>query len=380
MDFELSSETISVRDVVSDFLKKEVDPIVQQIERDPTLIRQLFLKLGKLGVLGISAPEEYGGSGLDYLTFGVVVQELAYHSASLALSFGGHSNLVLDNISRNGTEDQKEKFARKLISGEWVGSLCLTEPGAGSDAIGEMSTKYTSQDGRYTVNGSKMFITNAPIADIFLVYARNGPEYSAFILTRDDGVEISESIEKMGMRGSPTGEVILRDISVGSDRILGEEGKGKSIIYGGLNSERATMAFLPLGIAQRAMDEAVVYAKNRKQFGRSIADFELIQEKIAYMFTRLEAARLLAYKAVIMAHSKLSDPAYAASSIMLASETAIQIARDAVQIFGGYGYTTDFPVERLLRDSVIGEIAAGTTEIRKIVIARSVIEAYNNRV
>jgi len=379
MDFELSSETISVRDVVSDFLKKEVDPIVQQIERDPTLIRQLFLKLGKLGVLGISAPEEYGGSGLDYLTFGVVVQELAYHSASLALSFGGHSNLVLDNISRNGTEDQKEKFARKLISGEWVGSLCLTEPGAGSDAIGGMSTKYTSQDGRYTVNGSKMFITNAPIADIFLVYARNGPEYSAFILTRDDGVETSESIEKMGMRGSPTGEVILRDISVGGDRILGEEGKGKSIIYGGLNSERATMAFLPLGIAQRAMDEAVVYAKNRKQFGRSIADFELIQEKIAYMFTRLEAARLLAYKAVIMAHSKLSDPAYAASSIMLASETAIQIARDAVQIFGGYGYTTDFPVERLLRDSVIGEIAAGTTEIRKIVIARSVIEAYNNR-
>jgi len=379
MDFDLPSDTISIKDVVSEFSKKEIDPIVQQIEKDPMLLKQLFRKLGKLGVLGISVPVEYGGSGLDYLTFGIVLEELAYHSASLALSYGAHSNLVLDNISRNGTEDQKEKFTRKLISGEWIGSLCLTEPEAGSDAIGSMSTNYSFKDGRYTISGSKIFITNAPIADLFLVYARNGSEYSAFILTRDDGVKTSKPMDKMGMRGSPTGEVILNNITVGSDRLLGEEGKGKNIIYDGLNSERATLAFLPLGIARRAMDEAVIYAKTRKQFGRQIADFELIQEKIAYMFTRLEAARLLAYKSVVITQKKFSDPSYAAASIMLASETAIRIARDAVQIFGGYGYITDFPVERLLRDSLIGEIGAGTTEIRKIVIARSVVESYNNR-
>ncbi len=379
MDFNLSSDTLSIKDMTRDFCCKEIDTVVSKIESDPSFTGEVLKKLGQLGLLGITVPVEYGGSGLDYLTFGVVVEELAYHSASIALSFGGHSNLVLDNICRNGANEQKEVFCKKLVSGEWIGSLCLTEPGAGSDAIGSMSTNYIKKDNKYVINGSKTFITNAPIADVFLVYARNGSGYSTFILKRDDGVVTSKPIDKMGMRGSPTGEVIIDGVEIGSDRILGEEGKGKQIIYGGLNSERATMAFLPLGIARRAMDEAIIYAKKRKQFGKPIADFELIQEKIAYMFTKLEAAKLLAYKAVIMSQSKLSDPAYAASSIMLASETAIQIARDAVQIFGGYGYTTDFPVERLLRDSVIGEIAAGTTEIRKIVIARAVTESYNDR-
>lgn len=376
MDFTLSSDQSSIKEIVEEFTKREIEPNAEKIEKEPTMVKDILSKMGKLGLLGITIPEKFGGSGLDYLTFGVIVEEIAYHSASLALSYGGHSNLVLDNIYRNSTEEQREEFTRKLAQGEWIGSLCLTEPGAGSDAIGGMTTSYRKAGNRFIINGSKMFITNAPIADVFLVYARESSNYSAFILKREDGVETPGSIDKMGMRGSPTGEVVFHDIEIGKDRLLGGEGGGKKVIYQGLNAERATMAFLPIGIARRAMDEAVTYAKKRKQFGKPISEYQLIQEKIAYMFTRLEAARLLAYKAVILAQDKVSDPKYAAASIMLASETAIKIAKDAVQIFGGYGYTTDFPVERLLRDSVIGEIAAGTTEIRKLVIARSVIESY----
>ncbi|MCW6169158.1 MAG: acyl-CoA dehydrogenase family protein [Thermoplasmatales archaeon] len=378
MDFNLPNDVFSIKELTEEFSKREIEPNAKKIEKEPTMVKDILTKMGKFGLLGITIPEKFGGAGLDYLTFGVIVEEIAYHSASLALSYGGHSNLVLDNIYRNGTEGQREEFARKLALGEWIGSLCLTEPGAGSDAIGGMTTSYRKTGNRFIINGSKMFITNAPIADVFLVYARESSNYSAFILRREDGVQTPGLIDKMGMRGSPTGEVVFRDVEVDRDRILGEEGGGKRVIYEGLNAERATMAFLPLGIARRAMDEAVVYAKKRKQFGKPISDYQLIQEKIAYMFTRLEAAKLLAYKAIILAQDKVSDPKYAAASIMLASETAIQIAKDAVQILGGYGYTTDFPVERLLRDSVIGEIAAGTTEIRKLVIARSVIESYKD--
>lgn len=374
MDFNLPENTRAIRDLVREFSQKKIEPIAAKIDRDDEFPVQIFREMGKLGLLGLTIAEEYGGAGLDYLTEGVALEEISYYSGSFGLSYGAHNNLVVDNIYRNANNEQKERYLPGLVSGERIGSLCLTEPGAGSDALGGMKTVYEMKGEGYEINGSKTFITNAPLADIFLVYARNGKSYSAFILERRDGVETPRKIKKLGMRGSPTGEVVFRNVHVGSERVLRGEGHGRSIIYNGLNAERAVLAFGPLGIARRALDEAISYSNQREQFGRKIGEFELIQEKLAYMFTRLEAARLLAYKAASLVTEKISDPSYAAASIMMASETATQIAKEALQIFGGYGYTEDYPLERLLRDAILYEIGAGTTEIRKIVIGKALLK------
>lgn len=374
MDFNLPENTRAIRDLVREFSQKKIEPIAAKIDRDDEFPVQIFREMGKLGLLGLTIAEEYGGAGLDYLTEGVALEEISYYSGSFGLSYGAHNNLVVDNIYRNANNEQKERYLPGLVSGERIGSLCLTEPGAGSDALGGMKTVYELKGGGYEINGSKTFITNAPLADIFLVYARNGKSYSAFILERRDGVETPRKIKKLGMRGSPTGEVVFRNVHVGGERVLKGEGHGRSIIYNGLNAERAVLAFGPLGIARRALDEAIGYSNQREQFGRKIGEFELIQEKLAYMFTRLEAARLLAYKAAFLVTEKISDPSYAAASIMMASETATQIAKEALQIFGGYGYTEDYPLERLLRDAILYEIGAGTTEIRKIVIGKALLK------
>ncbi|MEM0127932.1 MAG: acyl-CoA dehydrogenase family protein [Thermoplasmatales archaeon] len=374
MDFSLPDETLSIVELAREFCKKNIEPISSKMDREAYFPLEKFREMGKLGLLGLTAPEEYGGAGMNYLTEGAVLEEISYFSASLGLSYGAHCNLVIDNILRNGSSAQKEKYVPSLVSGSKIGSLCLTEPGSGSDALGSMKTKYTFEGGRYKINGSKTFITNAPLADVFIVYARNFDRYSSFILERGDGVETPREIKKMGMRGSPTGEVVMNNIEVGAERLLRGEGEGKEVVYGGLNAERAVLAFGSLGIARRALDEAISYSNQREQFGRKIGEFELIQEKIAYMFTKLEAARLLAFKAALISEKRVTDPSYPAASIMFASETATQIAKDAVQIFGGYGYTEDYPLERYLRDAILYEIGAGTTEIRKIVIARSVLK------
>lgn len=374
MDFNLPEETIAVRDLVMEFSKKNIEPIAARIDKEEFFPTKIFREMGRLGLLGLTVTEEYGGAGMNYLTEGVALEEISYYSGSFGLSYGAHNNLVVDNLFRNGNSEQKERYLPGLVSGERIGSLCLTEPGAGSDALGGMRTTYESRGEKYEINGSKTFITNAPVADVFLVYARNGKSYSAFILERNDGVETPKKISKLGMKGSPTGEVVFRNVIVGRERILKGEGQGRNIIYQGLNAERAVLAFGPLGIARRALDEAISYSNQREQFGKKIGEFELIQEKLAYMFTRLESARLLAYKAAIMVGEKISDPSYAAASIMMASETATQIAKEALQIFGGYGYTEDYPLERLLRDAILYEIGAGTTEIRKVVIARSLLK------
>ena len=374
MDFKLKDETIAIRDLIKEFSEKKIEPIAARIDREDQFPVEIFREMGKLGMLGLTIPEEYGGADLDYLAEGVAMEEISYYSGSFGLSYGAHNNLVADNISRNAGKEQKEKYLPGLVSGEKIGSLCLTEPGAGSDALGGMRTTYENKGDGYEINGSKTFITNAPLADVFLVYARNGKSYSAFILERGDGVETPKKIKKFGMRGSPTGEVSFKNIRVGKERIVKGEGQAKSIIYNGLNAERAVLAFGPLGIARRALDEALNYSNQREQFGKKIGEFELIQEKLAYMFTRLEAARLLAYKAASLANEKVSDPSFAAASIMLASETATSITKDALQIFGGYGYSEDYPLERYLRDAILYEIGAGTTEIRKIVIAKSLLK------
>lgn len=374
MDFDLPDDTLAIRDLVREFSRKKIEPVATKMDREDHFPIEVFREMGKLGLLGLTISQEYGGAGLDYLTEGIALEEISYYSGSFGLSYGAHNNLVVDNIHRNATREQRERYLPGLVKGEKIGSLCLTEPGAGSDALGGMKTAYEQKGAHYEINGSKTFITNAPVADVFLVYARNGKSYSAFILEREDGVETPRKIPKMGMRGSPTGEVVFRNIKVGRDRVLKGEGQAKSIIYQGLNAERAVLAFGPLGIARRALDEAINYSDQRVQFGRRIGEFELIQEKLAYMFTRLEAARLLAYKAAALVGNKLSDPSYAAASIMLASETATQIAKEAIQIFGGYGYTEDYPLGRYLRDAILYEIGAGTTEIRKIVIAKALLK------
>jgi isovaleryl-CoA dehydrogenase len=374
MDFRLPDETVAIQEMIREFSKRKIEPIAARIDREEHFPVDIFREMGKLGILGLTIPEDYGGAGLDYLSEGVALEEISYFSGSVGLSYGAHNNLVTDNIYRNGGKEQRENYLPSLVSGEKIGSLCLTEPGAGSDALGGMKTTYTKRGKDYEINGSKTFITNAPLADIFLVYARNGKSYSAFIVEKEDGVETPKKIKKMGMKGSPTGEVVFRNVKVAEERILKGEGQGKSIIYDGLNAERAVLAFGPLGIARRALDDAISYSNQREQFGRKIGEFELIQEKLAYMFTRLEASRLLAYKAAAMVSEKISDPSYAAASIMLASETATQIAKDAIQIFGGYGYTEEYPLERYLRDAILYEIGAGTTEIRKVVIAKALLK------
>lgn len=374
MDFVLPAETVAIRNMVREFALKEIEPISKKIDEEELFPADIFSKMGKLGILGITVSEEYDGGGLDYLTEGIVLEELSYRSASIGLSFGAHTNLVADNIFRNASASQKEKYLPELVSGRVMGSLCLTEPGAGSDALGGMKTIYVKEANSYLINGSKTFITNAPVAGTFLVYARNGGQYSAFILEREDGIETERKIQKMGMRGSPTGEVLFKNVKVNLDRLMGNEGDARSIIYNGLNAERAVLAFGSLGIARRALDEALNYCNQREQFGKKIGNFELIQEKLAYMFTRLEAAELLSLKAATLVSNKITDPSYAAASIMFASETATQIAKEAIQIFGGYGYTRDYPVERYLRDAILYEIGAGTTEIRKIIIAKELLK------
>ncbi len=377
MDFNIPDDAKSIRDKVSDFMTREVVPLISKLERDSSVMVDIFKKMGKLGLLGITIPEEFGGSGMDFLTLGIVLEEVSYFSGSLALSYGAHSNLVMDNVFRNGSAEQREEFIPPMVKGERIGSLCLTEPGGGSDAIGSMKTSYVSAGDAYVLNGTKTFITNAPLAGTFLIYARNGNNYSAFVAKKEDGIETPRQFEKLGVRGSPTGDVVMKDVSIPLDRVLGREGEGKKIIYGGLNAERAIFAFMPLGLARRALDESIRYSQVREQFGNHLSEFELIQEKIAYMFTKIEAARLLAYKAAKMAGENVKDPSYAAASIMNASEMATQVTKDALQIFGGYGYSTDFPVERLFRDSIIAEIGAGTTEIRKIVIARYILGKFH---
>ncbi len=365
-----------IRSSVREFVRREIEPIRMKIDRDDYFPVDKFKLMGKMGYLGVTIPPEYGGSGAGYIAQAIIEDELGYSSPSLALSYGAHSNLCLDNIYRNGSEYIRETFVPMLASGEYIGSLCLTEPGSGSDAL-SMSTHIEEKDGGLYLSGSKMFITNAPYADLFLVHSRDGEGYSSVIvLAADEGFSRGRSLEKMGMRGSPTGELSFNRIKIEEKRILGKRGDGKRIIMSGLNSERVILSFIFIGLARRAIDEAVNYASQRKQFGLHINEFELIQEKLSYMYVRYEASRMLAFKALEKLQYDIMDPIDAASAIMYASESAEYIAREAIQIFGGYGYIKDTGIEMLLRDAILGQIGAGTTEIRKRVIAKALTRMY----
>ncbi|GGM75586.1 isovaleryl-CoA dehydrogenase [Thermogymnomonas acidicola] len=372
----LSEELEMLRSNVREFVSRHVEPIAREVDERDEFPRELFREMGKQGYLGITVPERYGGSGLGYTAQSVVQEELGYSSASIALSYGAHSNLCLDNLYRNGNEHIREEFVPRLCSGEWIGSLCLTEPGSGSDALA-MRTSVTEDRGEFVLNGSKTLITNAPYADLMLVYARDGDGYSAFaVRATDRGVSKGSKFSKMGMRGSPTGELHFQDVRLGPERLVGQRGKARDVILSGLNMERVILAYLFLGLGRRAFDMAMAYSVQRKQGGREINEFELVEQKLANMYTYLRTSRLLCDDALGAVSRDPMDGVAASSAIYWTAESAEYCAREAVQVMGGYGYIRDSGAERLLRDAVLGQIGAGTREIREHVIARGLVKRY----
>ncbi|KPV47606.1 isovaleryl-CoA dehydrogenase [Acidiplasma aeolicum] len=365
-----------LRESVKSFSEKQIMPVSRKIDHDDYFPREIFKKMGSLGYLGITIPEEYGGSGSDYISQAIIEEEISYASGSIGLSYGAHSNLCLDNLYRNGSEYIRENYVPKLCSGDNIGSLGMTEPSSGSDAL-SMKTNAVKDGVNYVINGSKTFITNAPYADQFLTYARTGDNYTAFlILSDDEGFSRGKRFEKLGMRGSPTGEIYFNNIKLKSDRIIGGLNNGKRVLLSGLNMERAVLSFNAIGIARRALDLAIEYSIERNQFGKPIHEFELIQEKLAYMYTKFESSRLFALEALKRVNNDKMDALDAAAAILYASESSEYIAREALQIFGGYGYIKDFEIERVFRDSILLTIGAGTNEIRKKVISESLIKKY----
>ena len=384
MDFDLSPEHKMLSDVVYKFMLKEIAPRAEEIDREEKLPEGIWSKLGELGVLGVTIPEEYGGGGFDLLAAVLVLEQMARICPALALSCGAHAILCTDTLFRHATENQRRKYLPSLCSGQMVGALGLTEPNAGSDAAGISTT--AGKNGReYILNGAKMFITNGPIADVLVVYAKTDKEkgakgISAFIVEKGfPGFSVSRQLEKMGHRGSPTGELVFEDCRVPPENLLGEENRGVAVMMSGLDRERAALSGLALGIARQALDLSLQYARERRQFGQPIGNFQLIQGKLADMYTHLEAARLLAYKAAITADQKerggkgTTMHKLAAAAILFAGEMATRAALEAVQIHGGYGYMLEFPVNRLYRDVKLYEIGAGTSEIRRLLIARELL-------
>ncbi|MHB8397057.1 MAG: acyl-CoA dehydrogenase family protein [Thermoplasmataceae archaeon] len=365
-----------IRESIRNFVQKEVTPIAKKIDREDYFPVDVFRKMGKMGFLGVTVPEQYGGTGLGYRAQAIIQEEIGYSSASLALSYGAHSNLCLDSVYRNGSEDIREKYVPKLCSGEWIGSLCLTEPESGSDALA-MKTRAVKEEGGWSITGSKTLITNAPYADLLLVYARTGETLSAFVaLASDKGLSRGKKFEKMGMRGSPTGELFFDSMFIPDNRVLGSEGSGKDIIMSGLNLERVILSFIFLGLSRRGIEQSIQYASQRKQGGKPIGEMELIQEKLAYMYARYESSKMLCQSALEKVEKDHMDVLNAASCILYTAEAAEFIARETIQIWGGMGYVSDSEVERLLRDAILGQIGAGTTEIRKKLVGHELIKQY----
>jgi isovaleryl-CoA dehydrogenase len=379
LNFDLGETADQLRATVRGFTADEIAPIAAEIDRSNQFPRQLWPKLGALGLHGITVEEEYGGSGLGYLEHCIALEEVSRGSASIGLSYGAHSNLCVNQLRRNGSDAQKRKYLPKLISGEHVGALAMSESGAGSDVV-SMTLKAEKKGDRYVLNGTKFWITNGPCADVLVVYAKTDPKagprgITAFMIEKDfKGFSTSQKLDKMGMRGSDTGELVFQDCEVPAENVLGEVGKGVTVLMSGLDYERAVLAAGPLGIMQAAMDVVVPYVHQRKQFGQPIGEFQLVQGKLADMYTTMNACRAYVYavaKACDRGETARKD---AAGAILYAAEKATQIALDAVQLLGGNGYINDFPTGRLLRDAKLYEIGAGTSEIRRWLIGRELFE------
>ncbi len=378
MDLSLSGEEEDLRQAARKFARKEVLPIADRMDREDYFPRELFRHLGAQGFLGITVPEEYGGLGLSYVGQALVLEEIARVSPALALSVGAHSNLFADNVARNASEAQRETFLPPVVSGEAIGALALTEPDAGSDAVA-IRTRAERHGADYLLNGTKQFITNGPVADELLVYAKTAPTsgargISAFLVrSKSPGFSVTRSLDKMGMRGSPTGELAFQDVRVPADQLVGSENGGVRIMMSGLNVERAVLAAIPVGILAECLERSTAYAREREQFGRKIGHFQLIQEKLANMYADLEASRLLLYAALQRVTDDPRSLRAAAAALTFASEASTRAALEAVQIHGGYGYMRDLPLERLARDAKLLEIGAGTSEIRRLIVARELL-------
>jgi isovaleryl-CoA dehydrogenase len=377
LDFDLGPEIDMLRSSVRDFSDAEVAPLAAEIDRSDRFPIELWPRMGQLGLLGITVEEEYGGAGMGYLAHCVAMEEVSRASASVGLSYGAHSNLCVNQIRRNGNEAQKRKYLPKLISGEHVGALAMSEPGAGSDVV-SMRLRAEKKGDRYVLNGTKLWITNGHYADTLVVYAKTRPEagahgITAFLIEKGfKGFHPGQKLDKLGMRGSPTSELVFEDCEVPQENALGKPDDGVRVLMSGLDYERAVLAAGPLGIMQACLDTVVPYIHDRKQFGQAIGEFQLIQGKVADMYTVMNAAKAYVYAVARACDRGRTTRKDAAGAILYAAERATAIALDAVQILGGNGYINDFPTGRLLRDAKLYEIGAGTSEIRRMLIGREI--------
>lgn len=375
---QFSEDLKTLRKTLANFVQKEIGPIAEEMDKTDEFPNWIWNKLGELGALGVVIPEKYGGTGLGPVEQAIITEEIAKYSAAVAVSYVAHANLCAYNLYHNANKAQREKYLPGLCSGELIGALGLTEPGSGSDAVG-MRTTARREGNYYVLNGSKTFITNGPNADVLIVYAKTDKDkgahgITAFIIEKGfPGFSVSKRLEKMGNRGSATGELIFDECRVPVENVLGEENRGVKVMMSGLDIERVMVSALSLGIGEGAFREAVKYSKERSQFGKEIANFQLIQAKIADMYTSLQASRLLTYDAAMEAEQGKKITLKAAAAILFTAETATKVALEAVQIHGGYGYMLDYPVNRYLRDAKLYEIGAGTSEVRRLIIARELL-------
>lgn len=373
----INDEIDELREAVRKFALGEVAPLAESTDKNNEFPNQLWPKFGEMGLLGMTVPEQYGGTGLNYLSHLVVMEELSRASAAIALSYGANSNLCINNLYLNGSEEQRHKYLPKLCSGEHIGALAMSEPGAGSDVVGSMSCKAEKKGDKWVANGNKMWITNGPDADVLVVYMRTaGPEagsqcMTAFLVEKTmPGFSTAQKLDKLGMRGSNTCELVFENCEIPEDNVLGKVNEGVKVLMSGLNTERMVLSGGPIGIMQAAMDICLPYIHERKQFGKAIGTFELMQGKIADMYTALQSTRAFAYR-VAEQYDKGNDSRKDAAALLLfASENAVKVALESIQTLGGNGYINEFPTGRLLRDAKLYDIGAGTNEIRRMLIGR----------
>ena len=378
MDFGLGETADAIRETTARFASDRIKPIAAQIDETNTFPRNLWVPMGDLGLHGITVEEEWGGLGLGYLEHVVAMEEVSRASASIGLSYGAHSNLCVNQIRRWATPEQKSRYLPKLISGEHVGSLAMSEAGAGSDVV-SMKLKAERRGDRYVLNGTKFWITNAPHADTLVVYAKTAPEggsrgITAFLIEKGfKGFSVSKKLDKMGMRGSDTAELVFEDCEVPEENIMGPENGGVGVLMSGLDYERSVLSAGPLGIMQACLDDVLPYVRERKQFGKAIGSFQLMQGKVADMYVALNSARAYVYAVARACDAGKTTRFDAAGAILMASENAVKVALEAIQALGGAGYTREWPVERYLRDAKLYDIGAGTNEIRRFLIGRELV-------
>ncbi len=375
-DFNLGSTVDQLKDSIRDFSHREISPLATKIDKENDFPQELWEKMGKMGLLGITVEEKYGGSGLGYLEHVIAMEEISRGSASVGLSYGAHSNLCVNQIRLNGSEEQKKRYLPNLTSGRYIGALAMSETNAGSDVVG-MKLKAEKKGDRFLLNGSKMWITNAPNADVLVVYAKTESEnnnyITAFIIEKDfPGFSVSPKLDKLGMRGSNTAELVFNNCEVPIENVLGDINKGVGVLMSGLDYERAVLSGGPLGIMSSCWDIVIPYVKERKQFGKPIGTFQLMQGKIADMYIAMNSSKSYCYSVANACNNGKITREDAAGSLLYASEKAVWMALETIQCLGGNGYINDYPAGRLLRDAKLYDIGAGTNEVRRMLIGREV--------